>query len=154
MVSSTVDASIVIRAPIEQVFATLSDHEGMATWPGVKSSTVVIEGTPRNGLGAVRRISAGGVTLDEKVVRWDPPSGYDYKIIKGLPVRHLGTVSLTETPAGVRVGWHIKLSSAIPFLARIIAFQLQKGLPGALRHVASVIEQGTGMPIQRPGILA
>lgn len=141
MGNTNVDATAVIRAPIGRVFEFLADHEGMATWPGVKASRVVTEGEPRNGLGAIRRITAGGITLDEKIVRWDPPHGYDYTIIKGLPVKHLGTVKLTETPAGVVVSWNVQLESRLPFVARIVGFALGQGLPKALKHVTTVLER-------------
>ncbi len=141
MSRTQVDARIVIQAPIERVFARLADHEAMAGWPGITACRLVVEGQPRNGLGAVRRITAGGVTLDERVVRWDPPHGYDYQIIRGLPVEHLGTVTLSETADGVAVDWHIDMASRVPLLARFVGFRLRGGLPRALRYVAGAMAQ-------------
>jgi uncharacterized protein YndB with AHSA1/START domain len=141
MAPSLVDASVLVRAPIALVFERITDHEAMVSWPGIQACRLIVEGTPRNGLGAVRRIKANGVTLDERVVNYEPPVRYDYQIIRGLPVKHLGTVRLNETPEGVRVTWHIELSSWVPGIAPVVAFLLQRGLPGALNFFAASVMQ-------------
>jgi hypothetical protein len=76
-------------------------------------------------------------------VRFEPPHRYDYTIIKGLPVKHLGTVTLAETGAGVEVRWSVELESAVPFLAEGVACALGRGLPGALGAFAAEAEAGT-----------
>src|SRR5262249_55346475 len=106
-----VERHIRIRAPIERVFERLTDHEDMRRWPGVSACRLITEGTPRNGLGAVRRISVYGLTLDEAVVRFEPPHRYDYSIVRGLPVDHLGTVELSAQGATTEVRWRVRLSS-------------------------------------------
>ncbi|MGO8996645.1 MAG: SRPBCC family protein [Polyangiaceae bacterium] len=132
-----VECRTFVRAPIAEVFDRITDHEAMAEWPGISSCELIAEGSPRNGVGAVRRIKAGGVTLDEEVVRFDPPHRYDYTIIKGLPVKHLGTVTLSEVDGGVEVRWTVDLSSRVPLLAEGVGCVLGRGLPGALRAFAA-----------------
>jgi len=129
-----------VNAPIDRVFARMSDHEGMRAWPGVASAKLLTEGTPKNGLGAVRRVVAGGLTLDEKVVAFTPPHGFDYTIIRGLPVQHIGRVRLRAIGGGVDVFWTIELSSRVPLLAQVVAFALQRALGPVLRHVARSCE--------------
>ena len=137
-----IDSRVVIRAPIARVFERLIDHEGMAKWPGICSCKLVKEGTPRNGLGAVRRIRAGGLTLDEEVVPYEPPRAFDYAIIRGLPIdRHRGTIRLAEVEGGVEIDWRIRISSAWPFVAEIIAIALRRGLPKALRYLTKELER-------------
>jgi len=87
----------------------------MSDWPGVSSCRLVREGSPRNGLGAVREVVGNGLTLLEEVVAYLPLEGYDYKITKGLPVDHLGSVRLKSIDDGVRLTWNIRMSSRWPF---------------------------------------
>jgi hypothetical protein len=114
----------------------------MRDWPGVAFSHLIVPGEPRNGLGAVRRIRAGGLTLEEKVVRFEPPHRYAYTIIKGLPVEHLGEVELTEARGGVDVHWRVRMSSRVPLLAQAVGAALQVGLRRALGHFARVTARG------------
>jgi hypothetical protein len=131
-----------VRAPRDLVFERLSDHEGMRDWPGIADARLAREGTPtRNGLGAVRVIRASGLTLDEEVVRWDPPNGLDYRIVKGLPVDHLGTVALTERDGVTAIVWRIRIRSRVPFLAPLLILRLKMGLPKALAWLAEDIER-------------
>ena len=134
-----IEVSVVVRAPLQQVFERITDHEAMAQWPGISSCALIAEGTPRNGVGAIRRIKASGLTLDEQVVSFEPPHGYAYQIIRGLPVKHLGTVRLTEAADGVRVDWHVELSSRLPLVAQLVGMALRRGLPGALKYFAQTL---------------
>ena len=133
-----------IAAPIERVFALISDHEGMSRWPGVQSSRLITEGTPRNGLGAVRRIRAAGLSLDEAVVGWEPPRLLEYRIIRGLPVEHLGRVLLRPLDGDVELTWDVRMESRVPLLARVVAFALGRGLVRALEHVRRQCEAPVG----------
>jgi uncharacterized protein YndB with AHSA1/START domain len=138
MGKSSIEAHAFVAAPIEHVFERITDHEGMREWPGVAYCQLVVEGEPRNGMGAVRRIRAGGLTLEEQVVRFEPPRGYSYTIVKGLPVEHLGEVELTKAPGGVDVRWRVRMSSRVPLLAEAVGAALQVGLRRALGHFARV----------------
>jgi uncharacterized protein YndB with AHSA1/START domain len=135
---SEVETRVVVAAPIEHVFERITDHEAMRDWPGVAACRLIVPGEPRNGVGAVRRIRAGGVTLEEKVVRFEPPRRYDYTIIKGLPVQHLGVVALAPVAGGVEVQWRVSVSSRVPLMAQLVGVALRLALPRALRHFARV----------------
>lgn len=133
--------SVDVNAPIDVVFERLVDHEAMARWPGIQSCRLVREGQPRNGLGAVRRIRALGVTLSEEVVQFDPPHRYDYSIIKGLPVTHRGTVTLAQQGPSVRVSWSVSLASRIPLVSGVVGRLLGLGLPKALAYFKAETER-------------
>ncbi len=137
-----VDVVASIRAPIARVFEQLSDHEGMSRWPGIGDSRLVKEGTEaKNGLGAVRRVKVGGLTLDEEVVLFEPPRAFDYAIIRGLPIdHHLGSVRLTEADGAVEVRWSIRIRSKWPLLAQLTALALRRGLPKALGYLRGELE--------------
>ena len=121
-----------VQAPIELVFERLVDHEAMGDWPGITSCRLVREGTPRNGLGAVRQVKARGLSLLEEVVHYEPPLRYDYRITKGLPVDHLGSVRLSPTEGGVELSWEVRMTSRWPLVCEVVGRLLANGLDAAL----------------------
>jgi len=136
MATARMRKTVTIDAPLAFVFERMVDHEAMSDWPGVSGATLSVEGSPtRNGLGAVRVIKAKGLALHEEVVHFEPPHRYDYSIIKGLPVDHLGTVRLEEIGDSVELSWEVTISSAWPFLAQIVTGLLARELPTALAHL-------------------
>jgi len=147
-VSSELVRRVRIRRPKDVVFAMLSDHEGMARWPGVSRCRLVTEGQPRNGVGAVRQVTAGGLTLLEEVVEFSPPDRFAYTIIKGLPVEHLGTLQLFDDRGGdgdaTLVEWRIRMTSRWPGLAPAVRVVLGIGLGRALSFVRDQLEAGAG----------
>lgn len=141
MGTSNVEIRKVVKAPIARVFERIVDHEAMATWPGIGACKLVKDGSPRNGLGAVRRVRAMGLTLDEEVVHYEPPVGYDYSIIRGLPVDHRGVVRLAEVDGGVEIVWRVRLASRWPLVAELAGNALRRGLPKALDYFAGETER-------------
>lgn len=131
---------ILIDAPIERVFEQLVDHEAMSDWPGVGSCVLVREGAPRNGLGAVRQVKTNGLSLLEEVVHYEAPTGYDYRITKGLPVEHLGTVRLSEMGDGVELRWEVRMSSGWPLICGFVGSRLSKGLDQVLPWFKQCVE--------------
>ncbi len=127
-----VSKKLHIEAPIELVFERISDHEAMSDWPGIASCRLVREGTPRNGLGAVRQVKARGLTILEEIVHYEPPLRYDYRITKGLPVDHLGSVRLSPTEGGVELSWEVRMTSRWPLVCEVVGNLLVKGLDETL----------------------
>jgi uncharacterized protein YndB with AHSA1/START domain len=134
---AVVEVSAQVAAPIEHVFERITDHEAMVEWPGISACALIVEGAPRNGLGAIRRITASGLTLDEQVVTWEPPGRYEYRIIRGLPVKHLGTVRLRAHRGGTEVVWRVELRSRVPLVAELVGAALRVGLGRALRYFSA-----------------
>jgi uncharacterized protein YndB with AHSA1/START domain len=90
-----VHVSTVINAPIERVWRTVSDFNGLAAWmPGMKDSTME-DGKPPDQIGAVRRLSMAG-TKDQLRERLEELSPQEYRIaysvLEGpLPVKNIVT---------------------------------------------------------------
>jgi uncharacterized protein YndB with AHSA1/START domain len=75
--------SVVIPAPADVVWAALADFNAISRWaPNVDHSTAASDES--GGVGAVRRVQAGRITLLERVVEWLPPVELAYQLI-GLP---------------------------------------------------------------------
>jgi uncharacterized protein YndB with AHSA1/START domain len=122
-----------LRAPIAHVYERLADHEDMRNWPGVSDCKLIREGTPRNGVGAVRVVLHGrlhGVT--EEVYLYEPPHRLGYRVIKGPPIQHQALVTLAEQGDQVELTWEIELSSRVPLLAQFMGAVLRRGLSHVL----------------------
>jgi uncharacterized protein YndB with AHSA1/START domain len=134
-----VTASKTISAPISKVWATLTNHKGMADWaPGLK---VTIdregEGDP-NGVGAVRRIASPGPmpTIVEEITDFEPETHMGYKALAGIPLKNWrGDVRLTAVGESTKIDYTVSADPRLPLLQapvmRGIAGQLLGGLAKA-----------------------
>ncbi len=123
-----IEARVRIAAPLETVWARLTDHEGMSTWMPLRSVTLSQEGHPdRDGLGARRVMRAVGPPLVEEVVAWDPPTSYEYTLLHGAPIRdHRGRVELSPAGDGTNVVWSIRFRPRVPGTGWLIGAVLKK----------------------------
>ncbi|KRC48837.1 MULTISPECIES: SRPBCC family protein [unclassified Nocardioides] len=111
-------SSTTVAAPVSTVWAVLAEHEGMASWgPGMKV-VMTAEGSPdRNGVGAVRSISAPGPApaIVEEITRFDVDHALGYKALSGVPFKNYrGEVVLTAEGAGTRITWTLEADSRVP----------------------------------------
>lgn len=110
-----------IPAPIDEVFARLSDHAGYTAFRGIREARLLTAGnTNPNGLGAVRRIGLGTVWFEEEITAFEPPYRMDYKILRSRPpIEHeLGSIRLQETEQGTEVTWTSTFRIRIPVIGR------------------------------------
>lgn len=115
------------RAPIEKVFDALADHERFGQiWPG-KTTRIRDGKDSANGLGSVRKVQAGVVSLEETTVTLEKPNLIEYTITKGTPLRnHLGRIELSTDDSGTRMHYVIRYECRFAFLGRAIKKKLEK----------------------------
>lgn len=135
-----------INKPIAEVFAALSDHANYSRFKGVDESRLIKLGELEpNGLGAVREIVAGGSTLHEEIVKFDPPNTLGYRIIysKPLPYAHeFGEITLQEVDGKTHVTWLSRGSIKIPLFGPwYFDKQIQKHGGRAFGSILKSIEQ-------------
>lgn len=139
-----------VRAPREVVFAVLTDHEGYTRITPLQW-TLERAGSPHpNGVGAVRAIRPARrapFAVREEVTEYEEPSRFAYKVISGAPVRsHVGTVTLTDIPAGTRVEYTMDAVPRIPLPARLVT--------GALRGLITLLLRGVTKEAERRAVSA
>ena len=120
----TITVTRTIDAPIEKVFDLLADHANYKTFPGVKDSRLVKEGKPdRNGLGAVRRIEAGGVVFDEEITAYERPRRFDYLITKcNVPLEHQGgSLRFEAVGNATKVTWTSAMRVKVPVVGWLMS---------------------------------
>lgn len=119
----TITVRRTIPAPINDVFALLSDHAGYSAFEGIKDARLLEQGkNDPNGLGAVRRIDLGAVWFEEEITAFDPPRRMDYRILRSRPpIEHeLGSIRLEETGEGTEVIWTSTFRIRIPLIGNLI----------------------------------
>src|SRR5258708_1533096 len=137
-----VHVSTEIEAPQGVVWERVSEHQDTPSWvDAVKQVTLVKDGTPHNGVGAVRVVSfkpALWSTIHERITVFDPPHAFNYVLFKGMPalMSHLGRVSVSDLGDGrSRLNWDVN------FVFRSVhPFRLF--LPSFLRQFESVLQAG------------
>ncbi len=123
----------------EQLWSALIDHESMGDWLDTRVS--VIAGKGDGGLGTVRRIHIGPISIDEEIIACDPPHRYVYRIVGGLPIRHhqaeVRIVALGEGQSELH--WTISIGSGVPGYAQTIAALLRPSINRGLRKLPRVL---------------
>lgn len=138
----TAVAKTLVRAPIEVVFETFTNHETYRQLFIVRDSTLVAPGekAPSNGLGAVRWIDVGVGTLKETVVGVDRPHYWDYHFSEWpMPYVHAGgRMAFESVPGGTMVTWETSFDANTSFLKRA-ALPLVVRLNGHALKLASLM---------------
>jgi len=122
------EAAVTITAPADQVWKHISDFGGLDQWmPGVDSCDLE---------GDVRKLSAFGMDISEKLVKCDDGERVlEYSIIES-PLNadsHLGRVSVYEDGDGSRVTWFVEVEPDI--LLEILVPSYQGALDALKSHV-------------------
>ncbi len=126
------------RAPVERVFAYLAEHENLASLFGTRIERVCDGETERNGVGSCRRLSFYGLLpFEETVTEVVPNERIVYRITKGSPMRdHEGTMAFSSTAdGGTRLDYRIRLGSAVPGLAPVVARALHGNIARGLHKL-------------------
>ncbi len=133
------------RAPIDTVFAVLTDHRGYARITPLRSSTLEREGDPApNGIGAIRVLAMVGPPIREEVTAFDPPRLFGYRLLSGIPTRdHTGTVELSSAGSATSVVWRVDTTPKLPMpdgmwgvLVRPVISLLLRGIVKESEHRA------------------
>jgi hypothetical protein len=103
-----------IAAPPSVVWAHVSDHERTPEWVhAVKDVQLSREGTPRNGVGAIRVVTFRPrlwTTIYEEIVHFRAPQTFHYVLFKGMPGldSHRGKIMVDDLGEGrCRLRWEV-----------------------------------------------
>jgi len=136
MSQPTATATATVARPVDHVWAVLADHEGMSSWgPGLHVTLDETGDEDRNGVGAVRRISAPGPApaIVEEIVAFEPGSLLGYRARAGVPFKNYGgEVRLTPVDGGTRIDYSISLDERVPLVEKGAAALVARVLLTAL----------------------
>jgi hypothetical protein len=111
----SIHQDVIIAASADAIWARLADYEQTHTWV-TPLRVRVLESAPDGGrgVGTKREVTFPGKLLwgplTEGVVTFEPPSKFEYAILKGLPGlrAHKGSLSIEALePRRSKLTWHI-----------------------------------------------
>lgn len=133
-------ATATVAASAAQVWAVLSDYEGMSSWaPGLKITVIRPGTTEPNGVGAQRRIQAvpGMAPLVEEIIAFEPDQRLSYRGVSGIPFRnYVGNVALRSTGSGTEISYTVSADNRLPGVAAVLAQGLLFGLKRAVNKAS------------------
>jgi uncharacterized protein YndB with AHSA1/START domain len=137
-----IHVTVTIDAKPEDVFAVVSDHERFLSGPGMTCRLAKVGGSHRNGVGAVREVTAPGSVFTEEVVEFTPPRHFAYVVrtFAGpmgalAPVHDRGWIELSTEGERTRVDWHTRFESSIPVAGWAIERVTGAGLRGVFKRL-------------------
>jgi len=132
-----------ISAPVNVVWEVLSDHRGYARWAGVDKAILEREGVgDPNGVGAVRDLRKGPISIREEVVACEPQKSFSYTVVSGPPVRdYLGVVTLKADGEATHVHWTVRFEPKVPLTGRVILPIVRKVISDLLALATRESEQ-------------
>ena len=117
--------------PPERVFAYMCEHENLGPLFNAEITRVCDGDTDRNGVNSVRRLKVGPLPpFEETVHEYVPGERIVYRITKGGPLKdHVGVLEFSPTAGGgTHLEYNIRIASAIPGLAPIVASGLTRDI--------------------------
>ena len=128
-------------APVDRVYAHLSEHENLGPLFGARIERVRDGDTSRNGVGSVRRLKVGPLPwFEETVTQAVPDQLVEYRITRGSPLKdHVGTMRFTPQGDGTRLDYVIAFGAVLPLLDKVIAVGLERNVRTGLSDAAKTL---------------
>lgn len=132
-----VSASAPSRASPAQLFATLLDTKRWPEWSTVTGAAVERPGREPDGLGLIRRLHTGPITVREEVVEAETDRRQVYVQLSGLPVDdYRAEVRLDPAPGGAVVTWSARFRPRRPRAAWFWRAFMQLAMSGFAKRLA------------------
>lgn len=133
------------KAPVEKVFAVLTDHESFGDLIGANIKRVVDSPDDGlNGVGSVRRIRSFPVpAFEETVVTYVPNELMEYVVSKGSPVKnHRGRMVFTGHANETMLCYTIDFEPRLPFffMGPLLKRSIEKPVRRAIQRFAATIQ--------------
>jgi hypothetical protein len=145
----TIDVNRHYPEPPEVIFARLSDHERFISDEGVRCKVTKPGEGDRNGLGALREVWVGPLHFAERIVEWNPPHSYGYRIEtlrsgpRTLPVdHHGGRIECRADGGGTTVRWTSIFHVRIPLIGGLIEKAVVSKFTAAFRAALAKAARG------------
>jgi hypothetical protein len=123
---------------VDAIFSALADHNGLGKVFGVPVRRVRDGAGDLNGVGSVRRIGVGPLSVEETVTALSENRSIDYRISKGGgPMRnHSGQIKFSGSSRGSRVVWTIQFDTVPALLGPALKLGLGQIIRLGLKRIA------------------
>ncbi|MCG2581634.1 MAG: SRPBCC family protein [Marinobacter sp.] len=138
MAMYTIEIDETFDVPRNRVFALFADHGRFGKLLGapVKRIQDSDQADP-NGIGSVRKIGIGPLSLEETVIGFEPDSLIEYTITSMSPIRnHMGRIRFEDSgEGGTRVNYTITFEDIVPFTGKVVSAALEQGIRKGIKRV-------------------
>lgn len=138
MAMYTIEINETFDVPRRKVFALFADHHRFGKMIGapVKRIKDSDQADP-NGIGSIRKIGIGPLSLEETVLGFEPDLLIEYAITSLSPIKnHLGRIRFSDTPDGhTAVNYTITFDDIVPYSGKLVSAALEQGLRRGIRRV-------------------
>lgn len=138
MAMYTIEIDETFDVPRNRVFALFADHGRFGKMLGapVKRIQDSDQADP-NGIGSVRKIGIGPLSLEETVIGFEPDSLIEYTITSMSPIRnHMGRIRFEDSgKGGTRVNYTITFEDIVPFTGKVVSAALEQGIRKGIKRV-------------------
>ena len=140
MAKNFAQMNVSFNAPVQAVFAELSDHEKMGAVLGAKVRRIKDGKGDINGIGSVRRITPVPLAdFEETVTGFEPNKLIEYTVTKGSPIKnHLGRMVFSEEGGKTHLHYTIQfdMKLGIPFTGFLLKTILETVITSGLHKLA------------------
>lgn len=141
MTRHTIEIEETFDLPRSRVFALFADHRSFGRLLGARARRIrdSVQADP-NGIGSVRRIGIGPVSLEETILNFEPDTLIEYRLSSLAPTRnHHGRIRFNTTADGqTHLLYTITFEERIPFTGNLLARALEQRIRRGVRKVAEL----------------
>lgn len=153
---STINMSIHIERPLEEVFQALTDARSQPQWdPGLLEGRHDPEGPAQLGteITEVRRFMGRVSENTSELIEFEPNSRIVRQGTNG-PMTLTGIITFTQTDSGTHVDWQwvLNMAGLLSPLAPIMAPQFKKSAEPTLSNLKQLLENGKFRPLDEQAV--
>jgi hypothetical protein len=137
-------------APRTVVYGVLEDVARWPLWmPGVQVATWEQQGADTaTGQGAIRAMTARGITAREQIIVAEHPSHQAYIMLSGLPVKdYRADVRIDDRGTGCVITWSATFAPKLPATGHLIRFAMQASIAKVAAALAREAERTHGIAV-------
>jgi hypothetical protein len=138
MASHRIEIEEKVSVTPTQAFDLFADHRCFGKLLGMPSRRIKdSEQADPNGLGSVRKLGIGPISLEETIIRFEPDSVIEYTVTSLSPARnYLGRIRFNPTDEGeTLVNYCISFESMVPFTGNFMARALERSIRRGIRRL-------------------
>lgn len=138
MAKYTIEIDETVNAPCRQVFDLFADHEKFGKLLGAPAKRIRdSDQADPNGIGSVRKVGLGPISVEETVTNFEPESLIEYAITSMSPLRnHFGRIRFSaESDTETRVHYTIHFDDVVPFTGALMRGALNQAIRKGIKRI-------------------
>lgn len=141
MASYTIEIQEQYDLPRESVFKLFADHNRLGGILGAPIKRIKdSDQADPNGLGSVRKIGIGPISLEETIIAFEPDALIEYTVTSMSPIRnHLGRMRFDELNGKTVVNYTIRFDDLVPLSGRVISMGLEQAIRRGMKKVPRLV---------------